>query len=142
MSALTSSIVTSWSGVSTYAKASSSSRCHGVSGPKECPWVAIRAEYRRISSPAISLTCLRARALVFFQSAPPILDSDGDSPPVYLVTWSSWSIGTNSRSPGCPRLDDAYSMTRYSRVAAFAPAPSVRCTISTNRPTPCCSCTT
>ncbi|CPU65258.1 Uncharacterised protein [Mycobacteroides abscessus] len=33
MSALTSSIVASWSGVSTYANASSSSRCHGVSGP-------------------------------------------------------------------------------------------------------------
>ncbi len=33
MSALTSSIVRNWSGVSTYGNASSSSRCHGVSGP-------------------------------------------------------------------------------------------------------------
>ncbi len=44
MSALTSSMQASWSGVSTYAKASSSSRCHGVSGPKACPGEAIRAE--------------------------------------------------------------------------------------------------
>ena len=26
------------------------------------------------------------------------------SPPTYLVTWSSESVGTKSRSPGCPRL--------------------------------------
>ena len=44
MSALTSSMVLSWSGVSTWAKASSSSRCHGVSGGKAWPVVAIRAE--------------------------------------------------------------------------------------------------
>ena len=44
MSALTSSIVESGSGVSTYANASSSSRCHGVSGLKAWPCVATRAE--------------------------------------------------------------------------------------------------
>ncbi len=38
MSALTSSIVTSWSGVSTWAKASSSSRCHGCRGRTRAPW--------------------------------------------------------------------------------------------------------
>ena len=43
MSALTSSMAANWSGVSVYGKASSSSRCHGVSGPKACPCVAIRA---------------------------------------------------------------------------------------------------
>ena len=43
MSALTSSMVLSWSGVSTNANASSSSRCHGVSGPNSWPRVAIRA---------------------------------------------------------------------------------------------------
>ena len=43
MSRLTSSMTVSWSGVSTYAKASSSSRCHGVSGPKAKPGAAWRA---------------------------------------------------------------------------------------------------
>ena len=44
MSALTSSMVVSWSGVSTNGNASSSSRCHGVSGGNACPLLAIRAE--------------------------------------------------------------------------------------------------
>ena len=118
MSALTSLMVVSWSGVSMYGNASSSSRCHGVSGPKAWPREAIRAEYSRISSPAISLTALRALDLVFAQSAPPILHSAGVSPPTYRVTWSSWSVGTKSRSPGAPRLDGAYSSTRYSRMAS------------------------
>ena len=104
MSALTSSIVAAWSGVSTYANASSSSRCHGVSGPNACPAVAMRAEYSRMSSAAISLTAFLARPLVLAQSPPPILDRLGASPPTYLVTWSSWSLGTKSRSPGWPRL--------------------------------------
>ena len=43
MSALTSSIAASWSGVSVNGKASSSSRCHGVSAPKACPGAAWRA---------------------------------------------------------------------------------------------------
>jgi len=43
MSSLTSAMVVSWSGVSAYGKASSSSRCQGVSGAKECPGAAIRA---------------------------------------------------------------------------------------------------
>ena len=81
MSALTSSIVVSWSGVSMYGNACSSSRCHGVSGPKAWPLDAMRAEYSRISSLAISLTAFLALRLVLFQSAPPILDSDGASPP-------------------------------------------------------------
>src|SRR5215831_14062801 len=70
MSALTSSMAPSWSGVSTYGKASSSSRCQGVSWPNAWPADAIRAEYRRISSAAICRTALRARPLVFAQSAP------------------------------------------------------------------------
>ena len=44
MSDFTSSMAASWSGVSMYGKASSSSRCHGVSGWKECPGDAYRAE--------------------------------------------------------------------------------------------------
>ena len=43
MSSLTSAMVVSWSGVSAYGKASSSSRCQGVSGPKAWPGAAIRA---------------------------------------------------------------------------------------------------
>ncbi len=43
MSSFTSAIVVSWSGVSAYGKASSSSRCQGVSGPKVCPGAAMRA---------------------------------------------------------------------------------------------------
>lgn len=76
----------------------------------------MRAEYSRMSSEAISLTALRARPFVFAQSEPPMrLRLGGASPPTYFVTWSSWSVGTYSRSPGWPRLDDAYSITRYSR---------------------------
>ena len=58
------------------------------------PGDAVRAEYSRISSPAIWRTALRARPLVFAQSAPPSLCSVGASPPTYLVTSSSWSVGT------------------------------------------------
>ncbi len=43
MSSLTSAMVVSWSGVSAYGKASSSSRCQGVSAPNACPGAAIRA---------------------------------------------------------------------------------------------------
>src|ERR1700728_425274 len=88
-----------------------------------------------MSSAAISRTALRARPLVLAQSAPPRRCSAGDSPPTYLVTSSSWSVGTYSRSGGCPRLAAAYSRTRYSRVAPAA----VLLVISTNpatRPPP------
>ena len=81
MSRLTSSMAASWSGVSTYGNASSSSRCHGVSGPNACPGEAIRAEYSRISSAAICRTALRARPLVLAQSAPPSRCRLGASPP-------------------------------------------------------------
>src|SRR6266516_4754174 len=61
MSRLISSTLASWSGVSTYGKASSSSRCHGVSGPNACPFVACLAAYSLISSAAILID---ARQLV------------------------------------------------------------------------------
>ena len=109
-----------------------------MSGPNACPGEAIRAEYSRISSAAISRTALRARPLVLAQSAPPSRCRLGASPPEYLVTSSSWSVGRYSRSGGWPRLLGAYSMTRYSRVAPD----TVRLVISRYRPTPCCSCTT
>ena len=57
---------------------------------------------------------------------------------MYLLTCSKVSVGTNTRSPGCPRLAGAYSITKYSLVIP----PMVRCTISTYLPIPCCSCTT
>ena len=81
MSRLTSSTLASWSGVSTYGNASSSSRCHGVSGAKAWPLVACRAAYSLISSAAICRTALRARPLRLFQSEPPSRSSDGCSPP-------------------------------------------------------------
>ena len=43
MSSLTSSMAPSWSGVSWYGKASSSSRCHGVSGLNAKPGAEVRA---------------------------------------------------------------------------------------------------
>ncbi|MEV6950064.1 hypothetical protein AB0N07_51030 [Streptomyces sp. NPDC051172] len=81
MSFLTSSMVVSWSGVSMNGNASSSSPCHGVSGANAWPREAMRAEYRRMSSPAISRVARLALDLVCAQSEPPILDSDGVSPP-------------------------------------------------------------
>ncbi len=112
MSALTSSTAASWSGVSTYGNASSSSRCQGVSCPNACPGEAIRAWYSRISPAAMSRTALRARPLALAQSAPPSRCRAGASPPVYRVTSSSWSVGRYSRSGGWPRLLGAYSITR------------------------------
>jgi hypothetical protein len=40
------------------------------------------------------LDVLARPALVCCQSEPPSLFSVGASPPTYLVTWSSWSVGT------------------------------------------------
>ena len=138
MSALTSSIAAIWSGVSVYGNASSSSRCHGVSGANACPGADALAAYSCTSFAAICRTALRARPLVFAQSAPPSLFSVGTSPPTYRDSRSSASVGTKSRSPGWPRLLGAYSTTRYSRVAP----PAVRCTMSMYLPMPCWACTT
>ena len=85
---------------------------------------------------AISWTCFFALAFVCAQSDPPSLLSLGISAPMYLLTWSSWSVGMNSLSGGALRLLGAYSMTRYSRVDWLRPVPVVRWRISTNRPTP------
>src|ERR1700732_2235054 len=70
MSALTSVIAVSWSTVSVKPNASSISACHGVSGPNACPAEACRFAYSDTSSPAISLTALRAFVLVLTQSQP------------------------------------------------------------------------
>ena len=50
MSALTSSMARCWSGVSSKGKASSTSRCHGVSGANAWPGLASRRRYRTTSS--------------------------------------------------------------------------------------------
>ena len=68
MSALTSSIAAIWSCVSVYGNASSSSRCHGVSGANACPGADARAAYSCTSLAAICRTALRARPLVLAQS--------------------------------------------------------------------------
>ena len=104
------------------------------------------AEYSRISSAAICRTALRARPLVLAQSAPPSRCRLGASPPEYLVTSSSWSVGTYSRSGGWPRLLGAYSMTRYSRVAPWprcgwsSPGTGRRRAARAPRSRPGCSC--
>ena len=82
MSAFTSSITRSWSGVSSCGKASSSSACHGVSGPNACPGTDIRTVYRRTSSPAMSRTARLTFAVALVQSEPPIRMIRGDSPPM------------------------------------------------------------
>ena len=92
----------------------------GRVGPNAYPGEAMRAEYSRISSAAISRTALRARPLVLAQSAPPSRCSAGASPPVYRVTSSSWSVGTYSRSAGGRAWPPRTRCTRYSRVAPAA----------------------
>ena len=82
MSRLTSAIARSWSSVSTKGKDDSISSCHGVSGPKACPSTARRRRYSSTSSAATSPAAARARARVRCQSAPPIFESVGDSPPL------------------------------------------------------------
>ncbi len=94
MSPFTSSIAASWSGVSSNGNASSTSCCQGVSSANAWPGVASRWRYSTTSSSAISCTALRTLARCRSKSAPPIRFSDGDSPPVYLRTNPTWSVGT------------------------------------------------
>ena len=121
--------------VSTKAKLSSNSLCHGVSGENAKPGALIRAAYNRINSAAICFTAFLALRLLFCQSAPPIRCSAGASPPTYFVTCSNVSVGTNNLSAGCPRFEEAYSITRYSRETPFV----VLLISSEYLPTPCCS---
>ena len=94
MSALTSTIATRWSGVSTNGKASSISACHGVSALKATPSALTRFWYRRTSSWAISRTAERTRLLALAKSEPPRRCSVGVSPPTYWRNTSIWSDGT------------------------------------------------
>ncbi len=82
MSPFTSSMARAWSTVSVKAKESSSSRCHGVSGAKACPFMCNRSRYSSTSSWAISCTAARALARVRCHSEPPRRLSVGDSPPL------------------------------------------------------------
>ena len=94
MSRFTSSMATSWSRVSSNGNASSSSPCHGVSGPKAWPFTVRRTEYRRTSSPAMSRIARRTLPLVRTQSLEPRRCTRGASPPMYLATTPTWSDGT------------------------------------------------
>ncbi len=82
MSAFTSTMAASWSGVSWYGNASSNSRCHGVSPSNAWPSLCSRFWYSTTSSCAISTTAARTRALVRCHPSPPSRLSDGASPPV------------------------------------------------------------
>ena len=93
MSARTSSIARSWSTVSVNGNSASTSCCQGVSGAKAWPGVSARARYSATSSAAISPAAAFARAVVRCQSAPPIFESVGVSPPEYAVIASIWSVG-------------------------------------------------
>ena len=128
MSSLTSSIASSWSGVSTYGKASSSSRCHGVSGAEGVAGGGHpgAVELDEAGGDLLDRLLRPALALGPVGAAEPV-EASGASPPTYLVTSSSWSVGTKTRSPGWPFLLGANSRMRYSRVAPC----TVRCTIST-----------
>ena len=81
MSCLTSSIAVSWSPVSSCGNASSSSCCHGVSGPNVCPGTDMRTLYRRTSSPAMSFTARLTLVVALTQSDPPSRCRRGASPP-------------------------------------------------------------
>ena len=118
MSALTSSMAAIWSGVSVNGNASSSSRCHGVSGAE-------RVAGRGLAG-GVELHELGRDLLDRLLARGPWCSSSRSR-----RACSAWAArrrrsgtpgragrsGTNSRSPGWPRLDDAYSSTRYSRVA-------------------------
>ena len=95
-----------------------------------------------MSSAAISLTAFLARPLVLAQSPPPIFDrrrrlaADVLGHLVELVGRHEQAVARLAPL-GARVLDD-----EVLAVVAVGPEPMVRCTISTNRPTPCCSCTT
>ena len=99
MSDLMSTIAVRWSGVSTNGKASSISRCHGVSCPKAWPSALTRFWYSTTSSWAISRTADLTRPLALAKSLPPSRCSVGASPPTYWRSVSIWSDGTYSLSP-------------------------------------------
>ena len=73
----------------------------------------------RLAGPALGLRPVRSRRAGA---------ASGASPPTYRVTWSSWSVGTYSRSPGWPRL---VARVLEHQVLAGRARPTVRCTIST-----------
>ncbi len=96
MSRFTSSIARSWSGVSSYGKASSISRCHGESGANACPPARSRSAYNCRSSRAISRVRSRTRRFSRSHSLPPSRWIWGVwlSAPTYRWTRLIWSVGT------------------------------------------------
>ena len=89
MSSFTSATACIWSGVSSYGKASSTSRCQGVSGAKACPAAAALARWTSTTCSARTEASRRTRLRVAAQSPPPIRLTLGDSPPVYFRTAAS-----------------------------------------------------
>src|SRR6478609_6731754 len=71
-------------------------------------------------------------------SARPSLFGVGTSPPTYRNSWSSASVGTNSRVTGPVAFA---RRVLHHQVLAGRP-PEVRCTMSTYLPMPCRECTT
>ena len=82
MSAFTSPMALSWSGVSSKGNDASNSCCHGVSAAKARPSACTRLWYSTTSSWAISATAARTLALLFCHSPPPSRLRLGESPPV------------------------------------------------------------
>ena len=80
MSRLMSAMAMIWSGVSVNSKASSNSRCQGVSAEKAKPGAALRSAYNSSSLSAMSVSDLRTRDLRVAQALPPKRSSAGLAP--------------------------------------------------------------
>ena len=101
MSAATSAIACAWSGVSSYSKAASNSRCQGLSPVKAWPGRAFLSAYSLSSSWAMSRMAFFTRVLVFSQAPLPSRSTCGRaaSPLEYFWMRSKASTGTLSLSP-------------------------------------------
>ena len=122
-----------------YGKASSSSRCHGVSGPNAWPLERLPGGVQldqlrrdladRLARPGLGLLPVGAAHLVQRRASR------------RRRSGRAGRAGRSARTAGRRAgraCSAAYSMTRYSRSAPL----TVRCTSSTYLPMPCCSCTT
>ena len=80
MSRATSAMAASWSGVSSYSKASSNSRIQGLSAVKAWPGRARRSAYSRSSSAAMSRMAFLTRVLTLSHWPLPSWSTDGRAP--------------------------------------------------------------
>src|SRR5213596_2964018 len=128
MSRFTSSEARRWSGVSSYRKADSSSRCHGVSGGNANPFASCRRAYRSSSSIAICriaarvLSRCRCHVVVPYRAA-----ADGDAPPPRLhrlgtTTWQRQRDKTRAAIRQMAiELLDLYARRQLANGFAFPP---------------------